>query len=65
MLAVRLRMLQACEQHRGKRLLRVRMRGPADNGPGHTARELTRVRRKVCSVLTTQLIQQRMLTKVA
>jgi hypothetical protein len=58
MVVLRLRMLPACEQHRGKRLLRV----PADNGLGHTARELTRVRRKVCSVLTMQLIRQGILT---
>jgi hypothetical protein len=62
---LRLRMRQVCEQHRGKRLLRVRMRERGGHGLGHTVRVITRVRRKVCSVLTTQLIPQRTLTKLA
>jgi hypothetical protein len=59
MAAVRLRMRQVCERHRGRQLRRVRMRVLVDNGPGHTARELARVRPKVCSVLTMQLIRER------
>jgi len=59
MAAVRLRMRQLCERYRGRQRRRVRMYVRGDNGPGHTARELARVRRKVCSVLTMQLIRQR------
>jgi len=62
MAAVRHRMRQLCERHRGRQLRRVRMYVRGDNGPGHTARELTRVRRKVFSVLTMELIRQRTLT---
>jgi hypothetical protein len=69
MAAVHLRMHRACEQHLGNLLLRVRMHVQGDNGleqPGHTVRDITRARHKVCSVLTMQLIRQRTLTaKVA
>lgn len=65
MVVLRLRIRLVCERHRAKQLQRVQMRVVGDNGPGHTARELTHVRRKVCSALTTQLIRQRTLTAKA
>jgi hypothetical protein len=68
-MVVRLRMRLACERRRGRRLLRVLMRERGDNGPGHLehiVRALTRVCRKVCSVLTMPAIPQGTLTaKVA